>query len=1530
MEFQDNVVVRFTGDIKALEAAINKASGLMKKMPDTTASSNKDAAAKNNLSRQTRTATNTNNAFNRSTMSTTKVMKELQAQTSDFTTSFRRAALSLQTGSDWLDKFSIQADRASMMMWKFTMAGVSLNQLAATTGAVAVGFGMVSKKMVESFSMIDRLKRQFSNIYQSAEIGNRMVDKLVDSAVRIRYTIQETLEAGRLLAVEGFNPEKYIMDMADLAAGVNQEGITIVNATRAFADAAKGQFRRLKETFQISRQDAMAFAPDAFAGPNNQISNQTKAVDAIIRAIRAKFRGQNDATMQTVSGMLSNLDDAMAKSMAKMGAAINDTVVGWISSLMGFFEKVSEFADTDLGKATANTILWGAAIMSAVTALALLGSGMITLLGLFAAYKVFMDGRTGSLKTVLEAEMKLMKLNSDLAAIEAGRSLNDIKGMEAKLVLLQAIHAEEKARMQLIKLEGAGVTGPRLIEAQRGVKSAAAAQEAADADYRKVMLPKDIMEADDAILEAKIAERKVQADINALNRAQTDEDRAQLATARESVIVAEQKAAALRSELAAARAGRAVDVGAVAVPAVIDAGKEDDRYYNYTRKLLRRSLLQDDVGHFEKMLGYQEETTNFESRRGSLSGFNRSLEKERELSEQLNLSRLKLVSIEQEISTIREQGVLYLPADRVREMAVRERQLQTEIASVQAVIQRKTEEMANNAIILQRGNLSRRETVELQKQLAIQERQIRQDQRRLADLQASLAIRQQWSEGVQALPVSAAPARRGPVDGGFVGGFASGFKGVMGAAFSPILGMVEMFTAPFKQLIKSLNAYHAAVLAGEKTWGNFIGKVSGSVIALAALVAVGALLYLAKKREQEAIKTLESSLNSASTAAREWGNNLPIPPWMQPQVDLQAGMDKVFKNMEEGDARKAYTTAINALRFIFKPWDYAEHTVQVGEKMFQNSGENLEQTKEYLRQMAAAAKDSGSPLSYGGEELTAERINQMSENEIRAIEISTKEVNGLLESTKDFISEGNTELNKQQEIINQNALAYAEAKLQAGGLTEEQKKFYNDLKESTTPATVLSQMLKETYKDAKESVPEFESAMDVLNKVGEDGKILSEAEAFDLLKSNAETANSKLAEMKEAKNALANIDLKGAAERDKEIRQMEETVRLINEQYRLRQAIANLLQTQNAQGMMGAAGLGNIGAVFGPDIVKGEWAAAALEGDPVKKMERAQNAFKGARALREDEAKQSLDLFAPGPNASAAEKIAYEKYRADVERKRMAGVEADYRRAMDVGKLTPEQRERVEKQLAVEKAVSARTIGGFDKTARDLEMQQTIGMLEARKGAGEVMGLSARDRFGLEMDVLRVKMREAVANKDIAAQMELQVEAARALKLLGESALSDAEAKLSFMQTQADMGLISQEAVDMEKRKLAEMYRTRAQQAAYGSAEYYQNMQKSMELLKDETEDSWSGIIGKILGAPQSLIDQVVSSGWISQQFGNMENVLGLGRGIQAEIASQSRREVVVRVNWENLDAVSNKVEAVLPRAMGAFAKEFTHGMSTA
>jgi len=61
-----------------------------------------------------------------------------------------------------------------------------------------------------------------------------------------------------------------------------------------------------------------------------------------------------------------------------------------------------------------------------------------------------------------------------------------------------------------------------------------------------------------------------------------------------------------------------------------------------------------------------------------------------------------------------------------------------------------------------------------------------------------------------------------------------------------------------------------------------------------------------------------------------------------------------------------------------------------------------------------------------------------------------------------------------------------------------------------------------------------------------------------------------------------------------------------------------------------------------------------------------------------------------------------------------------------------------------------------------------------------------------------------------------------------------------------------------------------------------------------------------------------------------MENVLGLGRGIQAEIASQSRREVVVRVNWENLDAVSNKVEAVLPRAMGAFAREFTHGMSTA
>jgi len=386
---------------------------------------------------------------------------------------------------------------------------------------------------------------------------------------------------------------------------------------------------------------------------------------------------------------------------------------------------------------------------------------------------------------------------------------------------------------------------------------------------------------------------------------------------------------------------------------------------------------------------------------------------------------------------------------------------------------------------------------------------------------------------------------------------------------------------------------------------------------------------------------------------------------------------------------------------------------------------------------------------------------------------------------------------------------------------------------------------------------------------------------------------------------------------------------VLSAQVDLYYTIKQLLADQNAQGIMSASGMGNMGAIFGEGIAAAEWAAAAGETDPKKRRERLQNALKAARASREDKAKQALDLYAPGPTASPQEKADYERYKAKVEKWKMDRAEADYRKAISAGNLTDEQKARAEMQIVAERRQSNNAIKGYNKSARDIEFDDQIKQMDARRRGAAVAGASPQQLAQLDMNILRIRMQQAKVNNDITEQMNLQVQAAEIMRGLQDAALGTEEAKLAYMQTQADQGLISQDAVDAEKRQLAAMYQNRARQAAAGSQEYYENMNKALSLLGEDTEEKWSGIIGKILGAPQSLIDSVVSSGWITQGFGGMENQFGMGRGMQAEIASQSRREMVIRVSWD-LGSVDRRLEAALPQAMNSFGRDLIRGMDAA
>lgn len=505
--YEDQVIIKFSADLRELLSGITQARDALK---DMTQASQANATANTQLSTSMTSAASSSRGMttnlrqaNTTAMDSVSSFKELDNQTGKFSTSFRKIALSLTTGSNELDKLSIMFDRASMQMWKFTMAAMPLREIGLMLGGLGAGLGFGLKKIIEAGDLIDRVNRQFLAIYESERIATDVSAYLVEQAKHIRYTMDEVLEAGRLLAVEGFDPKELIMPMADLAAGVGQEGLTIVHATRAFVDATNGYFKRLKETFQVTADDVRRIAPDAFF-PTGAIKDKALATEAIIAAINRKYVGMNEATVQTISGQMSMMNDAIIQTMASMSEAVNPMVMDIMKNIEIKVKKINEFAKTDFGQITTRTAAYATGLTILAGGASFAASGIVTLLGVLASYRTFVatmtPGAQGGLADIIKGELELMAVTREIGQVEADRAMKSLPMLRKRLELTKELRTAEEARMNIVKAELLGSSsGINVAEQEKILSGATARASALEAELDIPMMEQEFYSLGEAI-----------------------------------------------------------------------------------------------------------------------------------------------------------------------------------------------------------------------------------------------------------------------------------------------------------------------------------------------------------------------------------------------------------------------------------------------------------------------------------------------------------------------------------------------------------------------------------------------------------------------------------------------------------------------------------------------------------------------------------------------------------------------------------------------------------------------------------------------------------------------------------------------------------------------------------------------------------------------------------------------------------------------------------------------------------------------
>lgn len=370
----------------------------------------------------------------------------LSAEVSRMSGGLQRAARTLMTGNRALDLLSMRLDRASMMMWKFTISAIPLRQIGFYALGAAAGLTAMAVGAVNAAADIDRARRALEAATGSFEKANDVIEYLREQTPKIRYGLRDVLQAGRILTVAGYDVRATLMDMADLAAGVGQEGVTIEHATRAFVDAMHGELRRLRNTFDITREEIERFAVGA-TDATGQIVDKQRWQYGVLRAIQEKYAGANKSQMEGISGVWVEFMDDITRLAAAFGEVLIPQLAPFIRMAGWIIEKLEALLQLPvigwvLGLATNVGIL--TAGFAGAAALAMMFA--IQMKGLQAAIQTYYETGTTEGQRIIEAERELLMITQQIAALEA---IHATQTLPLMLAQYQEMVALEERRLVL-------------------------------------------------------------------------------------------------------------------------------------------------------------------------------------------------------------------------------------------------------------------------------------------------------------------------------------------------------------------------------------------------------------------------------------------------------------------------------------------------------------------------------------------------------------------------------------------------------------------------------------------------------------------------------------------------------------------------------------------------------------------------------------------------------------------------------------------------------------------------------------------------------------------------------------------------------------------------------------------------------------------------------------------------------------------------------------------------------------------------
>jgi len=246
-----------------------------------------------------------------------------------------------QRGEGELKRFQQSIDQTAKRISVFAAAAA-----AAAAGALAA----LGKSVITTSAQFESYAATLETIEGSAEKAKKALDWVATFGAKTPYEVGEVTEAFVRLKAYGIDPTTGAL--AAVGDASSAMGKTLMQGVEAIADAATGEFERLKE-FGITSSVAGDQVTFKWTKNSQTLSKTVKKNSAeIIKFLKDNFADRFNGAMlrqsKTWNGMVSNLGDAWTGFLRKIGdAGVFDAVKRQLGRLLDFIGELNSNGSLD-------------------------------------------------------------------------------------------------------------------------------------------------------------------------------------------------------------------------------------------------------------------------------------------------------------------------------------------------------------------------------------------------------------------------------------------------------------------------------------------------------------------------------------------------------------------------------------------------------------------------------------------------------------------------------------------------------------------------------------------------------------------------------------------------------------------------------------------------------------------------------------------------------------------------------------------------------------------------------------------------------------------------------------------------------------------------------------------------------------------------------------------------------------------------------------------------------------------------------